>query len=86
MVDEAELCEVLEDSRERATLVAVTVGPHELKCCGGGWQQRYEQTTYTGRVLSISVEEFLLQCGNELGKMSEVIARFDDLLAATLVD
>lgn len=86
-VDVAELNELLEDSLEHGTTVSVRVGPHEYKCCGGGWQTRDYATQYTGRVLSISVDTFLLQCGNAIGKMAEVIASFDVLLdVAALVD
>lgn len=95
MTDVAELNEVLEDSLERAVPVTVTVTECQYRCCGGGWQRRVytpgpiyavAPQEYTGRVLSISVDSFLLQCDNPIGKMAEVIADFEHLLAATLVD
>lgn len=83
MIDVAELNEALEDSLERATQVTVTVNACQYRCCGGGWQERVLPIggqTYTGRVLSIDVDQFLLDVDNDLGKHAEVIANFDDLL------
>lgn len=77
-MDEAADCELLEDSLENATLVTVRVAACRHRCCGGGWQRR-GAGTYTGRVLSIDVDEFLLECPNDLGKVAEVIAGFGHL-------
>lgn len=91
MTDLAALNELLEDSLEHATLVTVSVSRCQYRCCGGGWQDRYVADDaspefpiigvgYTGRVLSIDVDEFLLDVPNPLGKHAEVIARFEHLL------
>lgn len=87
MIDVAELSDLLEESIERATSVRVSVSECQYRCCGGGWQTRAGAAQqYTGRILSFNVETFLLQCENPLGKPAEVIADFEHLLAATLVD
>lgn len=80
----AALNELLEDSLEDGTEVTVTVSRCQFKCCGGGWGIRDygSPQTYAGRVLSINTNEFLLQVGNEVGKLAEVIADFDHLISA----
>lgn len=80
-VDVAELNELLEDSIEFSTEVTVTTNWCEHRCCGGGWTERpWPNQRYTGRVLSIAVERFLLQVRPDLGKIAEVIVPFDYLV------
>lgn len=83
VTDTAAMNELLEDSLEHAIEVTVTVSACEYKCCGYGFAYReYDgPQRYTGRVLSINVDAFLMQVGNTMGKMAEVIADFDHLIS-----